>query len=111
MANPAESKLRIISDIPGFTEDVRVARVASPIITPREYKVEAIKFDAQYHPDRLTLKQKVELVDSSGRTIGGAMIWEATWVKKTDDSALQAVRDLMGSQFEQEQLEHPEAYS
>jgi hypothetical protein len=112
MTNPRESQLRIIRDISGIPTNIRIARVASPLLSLGVARREAERFIAQHDSDQLTCEDIVELKDPKGNTIGGAMIWEARWKKKPEESALQAVRHLLRDEFEREQRDRlPGAYS
>jgi hypothetical protein len=109
MANQRESKLKIIRDLPHIPTSIRVARVASSLLSPRDAAVEAELFSRQYHPDGLNCKDVVELVDLRGNTIGGAIIWEARWDKHRIEQALQAARCVLREAFDKQQSSLPQA--
>ncbi len=109
MANPRESELKIIRDIVGIgiPTDVRVARVASPLLSLRSAAIEAKKFIGQHHPDQLTCEDIVKLEDSRGNIIGGAIIWEASWEKETFEQGQEIMEALLREAFVGEQANHP----
>lgn len=107
MNNPKESKIQIIRDIPRIPTDIRFARAASPLLSPKEARLEARKFVRQHNPDNLSCEDVVEITDTKGDTIGGAIIWEASWVKESDiqrkEDPLVALREAL----QEEQMDQP----
>jgi len=113
MANSRESKLTIIRDIVGLgiPSSMRVARVASPLMGPISAAIEARKFQKQHNPDDLSVKNVKILEDAKGNMIGGAIIWEATWVREsTEQEAKDTIQALMQEIFMQEQADHPRTF-
>lgn len=110
MANPKESKLQIIRDIYQMPTSIRFARVTSPLLGLEEARREARKFINQHNPDNLSCEDVVTLEDPKGKTIGGAIIWEASWIKEqvsqNVENALFALREAL----EQEQISQPGHY-
>jgi hypothetical protein len=104
MANIRESRLRIVGEIPSNDPKFRYSRVASPLLAEEDVHGEVNLFLEQHRPDDLVWRDTVELTDPRGRIIGGAVIWEARWERKSrPEQALDAARYVLAQGFEQTQ--------